>query len=165
MTSPAPEKMKNSTVLCSVCNNLDPDLILTKMSMRNNLLLLFSAALFMAACGNGNETKPAGTKDTAAATTPAATSAADKGLELIGSNDCTACHSVRKGQGPNTGPAYEDVAAKYSPAADSTVNRIIKKIVTGGNGIWGTNVMTPHPGLKDDDLRTMVNYILSLKKS
>jgi cytochrome c len=135
--------------------------------MRNNFMLVLAASLLFAACGNNStENKPAEKpKDTTSATAaPAASSAADKGLELIGSNDCTACHSVRKGQGPNTGPAYEDVAAKYSPAADSTVNRIIKKIVTGGNGLWGTNVMTPHPAVKEDDIRTMVNYILSLKK-
>jgi cytochrome c len=135
--------------------------------MRNNLVLVLSTALFLAACGNNSgQAKSAETKDTASSTaTPAAAAAADKGLELIGSNDCTACHSVRKGQGPNTGPAYEDVAAKYNPAADSTVNRIIKKIKDGGNGLWGSNLMTPHPAVKDEDIRTMVNYILSIKKS
>jgi cytochrome c len=124
--------------------------------MRNNLLLLFSAAFFMAACGNnGSEAKSAATKDTASSTTaPAASAADDKGLELIGSNDCTACHSIRVGQGPNTGPAYEDVAAKYDHAGDTIVNHLIKKIQTGGTGIWGSNVMTPHPGLKEDDIRT-----------
>jgi len=121
----------------------------------------------MVACGgNSGEAKPADKKDTAASTgTPAAGAASDKGLELIGSNDCTACHSIRKGQGPNTGPAYEDVAAKYSPAADTTVARLIKKIKDGGNGVWGSNVMTPHPAVKDEDIKTMVEYILSLKKS
>jgi cytochrome c len=135
--------------------------------MRNNLVLVLSAALFMAACGNNaGEAKPAETKDTASSTTaPAATAAADKGLELIGSNDCTACHSVRVGQGPNTGPAYEDVAAKYAHAGDTIVNHLIKKIQTGGSGVWGSNIMTPHPGVKEDDIHTMVTYILSLKKS
>jgi cytochrome c len=131
--------------------------------MRNNLLLVLTATLFIAACGNNTESKTGPTKDSVATTT--ATPAADKGLELIGSNDCTACHSVHKGEGPNTGPAYEDVAAKYSPPADTTVNHLIKKIMTGGSGIWGTNVMTPHPALSQDDAKTMVTYILSLKKS
>jgi cytochrome c len=137
------------------------------MTMRNNSILVLAASLFFAACGNNTTTKPAETpKDTASSTaTPAATPASEKGLELIGSNDCTACHSVRVGQGPNTGPAYEDVAAKYAHAGDTIVNHLIKKITTGGTGVWGTNVMTPHPGLKDDDIRTMVTYILSLKKS
>jgi cytochrome c len=135
--------------------------------MRNNLLLLFSAALFMVACGsNGGEAKSAQTRDTASSTAaPAASAATDKGLELIGSNDCTACHSVRVGQGPNTGPAYEDVATKYAHAGDTIVNYLIKKVQTGGNGVWGSNMMTPHPALKEDDIRTMVTYILSLKKS
>lgn len=135
--------------------------------MRNNLVLVLSAALFMTACGNNaGKAKSAQPTDTASSTaTPAATAAADKGLELIGSNDCTACHSIRVGQGPNTGPAYEDVAAKYAHAGDTVVNHLIRKIQTGGTGVWGTNIMTPHPGLKEDDIRTMVNYILSLKKS
>jgi len=121
----------------------------------------------MTACGNNTgQAKSAETKDTTSSTaSPGATAAADKGLELIGSNDCTACHSVRVGQGPNTGPAYEDVAAKYAHAGDTIVNHLIKKIVTGGSGVWGSNLMSPHPGLKEDDIRTMVNYILSLKKS
>jgi cytochrome c len=130
--------------------------------MRNKLLLVLTASLFIAACGNNNDSKPGTPKDTVAATAP--TPAADKGLELIGSNDCTACHAVHKGEGPNTGPAYEDVAAKYSPPADTTVNHLIMKIRTGGSGVWGTNVMTPHPALKEDDAKTMVNFILSLKK-
>jgi cytochrome c len=135
--------------------------------MRHNLLLIFSAAFFMAACGNnGGETKSPATKDTASSTAaPAASAAADKGLELIGSNDCTACHSIRVGQGPNTGPAYEDVAVKYAHAGDTIVSYLIKKIQTGGTGVWGSNMMTPHPGVKEDDIRTMVTYILSLKKS
>jgi len=137
------------------------------MTMRNNLVLILSAALCMTACGNNaGGAKSAQATDTASATaTPAATAAADKGLELIGSNDCTACHSVRVGQGPNTGPAYEDVAAKYTHAGDTIVNHLIKKIQTGGTGVWGSNIMTPHPGVKEDDIRTMVTYILSLKKS
>lgn len=135
--------------------------------MRNNFLLVLSGALLLASCGgNSGGTKGPETKDTATVTTtPAATPAADKGLELIGANDCTACHSIRVGQGPNTGPAYEDVAAKYAPATDTTVNRLVKKIITGGTGVWGTNVMTPHPGLSEADVKTMVTYILSLKKT
>lgn len=133
--------------------------------MRNNFLLVLSGALLMASCGsNSGGAKTPETKDSVTAT-PGATAAADKGLELIGSNDCTACHSIRVGQGPNTGPAYEEVAAKYAPAADSTVNRLIKKVMGGGTGVWGTNIMTPHPGLSEADVRTMVTYILSLKKS
>ncbi|HEV3324436.1 MAG TPA: c-type cytochrome [Puia sp.] len=133
--------------------------------MRKNLVLLLSGALLMAACGNNTgDTKPTASTDTATTAAPAATAASDKGLELIGASDCTTCHSLHKGTGSSIGPAYEDVAAKYSPAADTTVNRLVKKITTGGSGVWGTTPMTPHPALKEDDVHTMVTYILSLKK-
>jgi cytochrome c len=132
--------------------------------MHKNLVLVLSGALLLAACGSATDTKPADNKDSATTTAPAPTAASDKGLELIGASDCTTCHSLHKGTGSSIGPAYEDVAAKYSPAPDSTVSRLVKKIIAGGNGIWGTVPMTPHPALKEDDVHTMVTYILSLKK-
>jgi cytochrome c len=136
--------------------------------MRKKLVIVLSGAIFMASCGNSGETKSADNKDTATAaatTTPAPTAASDKGLELIGGSDCTTCHRLHKEDpGAPIGPAYSEVAAKYNPAADTTINRLIKKIITGGSGVWGTTPMTPHAALKEDDVRTMVNYILSLKK-
>jgi cytochrome c len=137
-----------------------------KIKMRKKLVFVLSGALIMAACGNSGENTAGEKKDTvAAATTPAPTAASDKGLELIGANDCTTCHQLHKGgTGPTTGPAYDEVAAKYSPAADTTVNRIIKKIISGGSGVWGAVPMTPHNAVKEDDVRTMVTYILTLKK-
>ena len=137
--------------------------------MSKKLVVVFSAAVLMAACGNSSETKTSTeTKDTASSTTAPATtptSSSDKGLELIGSSDCTTCHRLAKdGSGATIGPAYDEVAAKYAPAADSTIDRLVKKVITGGSGIWGTVPMTPHPALAEADVRTMVNYILTLKK-
>ena len=37
------------------------------------------------------------------------------------------------------------------------------KIKAGGSGAWGAIPMTPHPQLKDDDVKVMVEWILSLK--
>lgn len=138
--------------------------------MTKQLVAALSCAMLMAACG-GSGDKKAETKDTTASatTTPAAGSsgnaAADKALDLIGASDCTTCHSLKKGGTAVIGPAYSDVAAKYAPAADSTVDRLVKKVISGGSGIWGTVPMTPHPALKPEDVKTMVTYILSLKQS
>ena len=120
----------------------------------------------MAACGNGNDTKTAGDKDTTTTTATApAPVASDKGLELIGASDCTTCHRLHQAEsGASIGPAYDQVAAKYSPAADTTVTRLVNKIISGGSGVWGTVPMTPHAALKADDVKTIVNYILALKK-
>jgi cytochrome c len=135
--------------------------------MSKKLAFVLSGAILMAACGNSGETKTADNKDTtaSAAPAPAAATASDKGLELIGASDCTTCHRLHQAEaGAAIGPAYDQVAAKYSPAADTTVTRIVNKIISGGSGVWGTIPMTPHPALKADDVKTMVTYILALKK-
>ena len=143
------------------------------MNISKTLVFALSSTLLLGACGNNND-KTATTKDTTAATTPGNSTAStstgnaadDKALDLIGSSDCTTCHRLHEAsQGSSIGPAYDQVAAKYNPAADSTVDRLVKKVISGGSGIWGTVPMTPHPTLKADDVKTMVTYILSLKKS
>src|SRR5258708_3326297 len=128
------------------------------MNFIKKLVVVLSCSVFAVACGNSGDTKSAGSKDAGAATTPAAsTAASDKGLELIGASDCTTCPRRDKASsGSNTGPAYSEVAEKYSPAADTTIDRLVKKIITGGSGIWGTTPMTPHAALKPEDIKTMV---------
>lgn len=141
------------------------------MNLSKTFVAALSCAMLMAACGGSEDKKATGTKDTSAATpapaaSPATTNAAaDKALDLIGASDCTTCHRLNKqSSGASIGPAYSDVAAKYSPAADTTVDRLVKKIISGGSGIWGTVPMTPHPALKPEDVKTMVTYILTLKQ-
>jgi cytochrome c len=139
--------------------------LIKKINMSKKLAFVLAGALVIAACGNGDNTKTAGDKDTTASTTPAAPAVSDKGLELIGASDCTTCHRLHQAEGGAAiGPAYDQVAAKYSPAADTTVTRLVNKIISGGSGIWGTVPMTPHAALKPDDAKTIVNYILALKK-
>ena len=139
------------------------------MNWNKKLVVVLSFSLLAAACGNSGDTKSEGSKDSAAAatssSTPATGAASDKGLELIGASDCTTCHRLDKNSsGSSIGPAYSEVAAKYAPAADTTINRLVKKIITGGSGIWGSVPMTPHAALKEADVRTMVEYIMTLKK-
>lgn len=139
------------------------------MHVNKKLAIILSGALFAAACGNSGETKPGDAKDSSSSTSsaPAATTSAasSKGLELIGASDCTTCHRLDKnGTGASIGPAYNEVAAKYAPAADTTIDRLVKKIKIGGSGVWGTIPMTPHPMLADADIKEMLKYIMSLKK-
>jgi len=128
------------------------------------LAALISCTLLVASCGNGGETKPAAQTDSAnsSTTTAAAPASAtgipgEKGLELIGASDCTTCHRLHQaGDGSTIGPAYDLVAAKYSSAADTTVDRLVKKIISGGTGVWGTIPMTPHSTLAQADVKEMV---------
>ena len=137
------------------------------MKFSRNVIVVVSALVF-AACGNGgNKTASKDSTASAGTSAPAATSSAadDKAIDLIAGSDCTTCHRLHQAEsGSSIGPAYDQVASKYSPAADTTVDRLVKKVIAGGSGIWGTTPMTPHPQLKPDDVKTMVTYILSLKK-
>ena len=85
-----------------------------------------------------------------------------KGLELVAKSDCLTCHKVNE---KSTGPAYSDVAAKYTPAADTTISNLAGKIIKGGAGVWGAIPMTPHPQVSQADAEQMVKYILLLKNS
>ncbi len=78
---------------------------------------------------------------------------------LIKANGCTACHTVDK---KVVGPAFKEVAAKYRGQKDAEAN-LIKKVKAGGKGVWGDIPMPPNAQVKDQDIKTIVQWILSLK--
>ena len=140
--------------------------------------IVLGLSLVIAACGNGksgsgsadstnsaNKTAVAANSD-AAQDTAASHNGTDKaagtpsaaGAELIAKSDCGTCH---KEQEKLIGPAFIDVAKKYSA---SDVDSLADKIIKGGSGHWGTVPMSAHASLSMDDAKTIVKYILSLKK-
>ena len=123
--------------------------------------VVFAALCTAIACNSadnkGGEQKPA---DSSGNTTNAVTPTADEaGLEMIGALDCTTCHKMDE---KNIGPGYKEVAQKYE-SNDENINKLAKKIIDGGSGVWGSVPMTPHPSLSMDSAKVMVKYILSLK--
>ena len=82
-----------------------------------------------------------------------------KGLELIGKSDCLTCHKIEEA---STGPAYRDVANKYTND-DKTITMLSEKIIKGGTGNWGQVPMVAHPALSSDDAKQIVKFILLLK--
>src|ERR1700712_608402 len=130
--------------------------------MKKTFFVLCCATLVVVACNSGAD-KGSKSSDSVGATTtttpsPAtdATASSDKGLELIGSSDCTTCHRLHKSEpGASIGPSYSEVAEKYPKAADSTVERLTNKVISGGSGVWGTVPMMPHAALDPKDVKTM----------
>lgn len=97
----------------------------------------------------------------AAATIAAGAHAADpKTAEALAkTSGCLACHTVDK---KLIGPSYKDVAAKYRGNKGAEAE-LIKKVKAGGKGVWGDIPMSPNAHVKDEDIKTMVQWILSLK--
>ncbi len=81
-----------------------------------------------------------------------------RGEVLIGENDCLACHKVAE---KSIGPNYQEIAERYTDDADAR-EMLAGKIINGGTGNWGENVMSAHPELSQDDAISMVRYILDL---
>jgi len=85
--------------------------------------------------------------------------AAQASEELAKKNNCTACHKV---EGKLVGPAYKDVAAKYKGDAKAEA-MLIDKVKKGGMGVWGPIPMPPNAAVKDEDIKAIVKWVLSLK--
>lgn len=83
-----------------------------------------------------------------------------RGEVLIAYADCHSCHAVDKRM---KGPAFKDIAKRY-PVQEQYIALLAQRIIIGGSGAWGYSVMTPHSDLKEDDAKTMVKFILSLKE-
>jgi len=79
---------------------------------------------------------------------------------LLKKDGCTACHAIDK---KVVGPAYNDVAAKYKGDAGAAA-KLADKVKKGGSGVWGPVPMPPNTAVPDADIKTMVAYILALKK-
>lgn len=83
---------------------------------------------------------------------------ADDALALATKNQCMTCHKV---EAKLVGPAYKDVAAKYRGDPEA-LDKLTAKVRNGGKGVWGQIPMPPNKKISDDDLRTVVNWILGL---
>ena len=84
---------------------------------------------------------------------------AAKAAAVMKGSDCMACHAEAS---KLVGPAYKEVAKKYAGDAGA-VDKLVKKVKAGGSGVWGAIPMTPHPNLKDEDVKVVIEWILALK--
>lgn len=132
---------------------------------RKILALSFIAAVCFSC---GNDPKAGSSTSTTTSTDKPAAPAADalssnpdyqKGLALIAKSDCLTCHKVDE---TSTGPAYRDVANKYTND-EKTIATLADKVMKGGSGNWGAIPMVPHPAISVDDAKQMVKYVLLLR--
>ena len=96
----------------------------------------------------------------AAALAAAGGAQAQDAKALLQKHTCTACHADDK---KVVGPAYNDVAAKYKGDAGAAA-KLAEKVKKGSSGVWGPVPMPPNAAVPDGDIKTMVAYILALKK-
>lgn len=87
-----------------------------------------------------------------------ATSPAQANLELAKKSNCMSCHTVDK---KLVGPAFADVAKKYSGDKDAAKSLAAKVKAGTKGGVWGQIPMPPNPNVKDADMATLIKWILA----
>jgi cytochrome c len=81
------------------------------------------------------------------------------GKAIMAASDCKSCHQVDK---KAVGPSFIEVANRYKKQ-DGAINKLAKKIISGGGGSWGKEaVMSAHPQLSVEQTSEIVKYIFSL---
>ncbi|HQU80277.1 MAG TPA: c-type cytochrome [Azonexus sp.] len=98
-----------------------------------------------------------GTRTLGAAAAAPAAAAVSPAMELATKNGCMACHGVNN---KIVGPGYNEVQARYKDQPDAEV-RLVAKVKAGGQGVWGSVPMPPNAHLKDEDIKTLVQWIMS----
>ncbi len=125
--------------------------------MMKTIICVLSVVI-LAACGSNNSKEKATEEKTVDVST---LPEYQEGMKLVVKHKCLTCHNVVEAV---TGPPYREVAKKYAGMPDTIVSHLAKKIITGGNGVWGEIFMTPHPDVTQEEAETMVKYILLLKE-
>jgi cytochrome c len=77
--------------------------------------------------------------------------------DLAKKSNCLACH---KTDTKLVGPAYQEVAKKYAGDKGAEA-RLVEKVKKGGVGVWGNIPMPPNSAVKDEDIKTLVKWVLS----
>lgn len=108
-------------------------------------------------------TKPAPTGPLSAAKAARAPGAAPvaaaepEGLAMAKKNACVACHGVAN---KIVGPGFNEIAAKYKGDAAASAS-LVGKIKAGTAGVWGPVPMPGQAHVKEEELKSIVSWILA----
>ncbi len=85
-------------------------------------------------------------------------SANDAARTLAEKSGCLSCHAAKQ---RTVGPSLTEIAKRYH-ADSSAESKLVMKVKSGGQGVWGSVPMPPFAQLQEQDLRTMVRWILTV---
>lgn len=80
-------------------------------------------------------------------------------IELAKANGCYSCHANNE---KVVGPAYASVAEKYKDDKDAVAS-LTQSIQNGSKGKWGRIPMPPHPSMSAADIKTLAQWVLTIK--
>ena len=77
--------------------------------------------------------------------------------DLLKAKNCLACHA---GSTKLVGPSFNSVGDKYQGQGTHAQDKLVKKVIGGGSGAWGTIPMPANPKVSQAEATTMVKWIL-----
>jgi len=80
-------------------------------------------------------------------------------IELAWDSGCFNCHDVHERV---RGPAWIEVARRYRGDEDA-FEMLVEKVISGGSGNWGDDAMSPNRRVPEEDVRTLVAWLLTLE--
>lgn len=80
-------------------------------------------------------------------------------MEIAKKNGCLACHALDE---KKVGPAWREVGKKYAGDA-AAAEQLVVKVRKGTKGTWGPIPMPPNATVKPADIKTLVDFVLTLK--
>jgi cytochrome c len=78
---------------------------------------------------------------------------------LAKSSGCLACHTVDKRL---VGPSYREIANRYREDKGAAA-KLAQNVKAGGKGAWGDIPMPPNGHVKDADIHSIVQWVLTVK--
>ncbi|TFG76290.1 MAG: hypothetical protein E4H26_04760 [Flavobacteriales bacterium] len=77
-------------------------------------------------------------------------------LSWMGRNACFTCHRAKD---KLIGPSFSEIAKRYSEQPDSVLF-LVQKIMNGGKGNWGEQIMPAQPHLLPEQVEGVIKWIL-----
>ncbi|WP_101759010.1 c-type cytochrome [Oceanicoccus sp. KOV_DT_Chl] len=77
-------------------------------------------------------------------------------LDVFDDYDCFSCHTLTEA---GVGPSFLAIAQRYG--GKDQQHYLSDKIINGGSGVWGNEMMIAHPTLSKPQARELVDIILS----
>ena len=78
---------------------------------------------------------------------------------LANAKNCMSCHAMER---KLVGPAYKEVAAKYTGQKDAA-DKLAVKIMKGGSGVYGAVAMPANTQVNDAEALKLATWILGIK--
>ena len=80
-------------------------------------------------------------------------------IDLAWKSRCFNCHDV---EDKVRGPAWVEVARRYR-GDDEAFELLVERVRDGSSGNWGDDRMSPNRRVAEEDIRTLVKWLLTLE--